>query len=594
MTSVTQRHTHGFSIIIANYNYAGLVGEALETALEQLYPQELFEVIVVDDGSTDHSLDVIAKFGDRGNLRVISQPNLGQAAAFFAGAAVAKHDWLCLLDSDDGFKPEKLARVDEYLRSVGNRHRFICHDVEVCDESRGSAYSWFKHRNLTRESLAVDQAGGGYPFANPCGQIYHKSLLQALAPWLDLRSWKRGADNPLVWGALMIAGRVGYLHEQLAVYRIHANNYFMGSGLVAKMDWLERWPALIEFLEYLHQGALTLENSTGDRQALLKRLRAYVGYWQQRSRLPGEHEPLVSIITTCKNRLHHLKQSLPRMVRQSRSEVIVVDYGCTQGTTEWVKQSFPAVKVVSVDDDPGWNAARARNAGAAAARSPWLLFIDADVLLEGDLCAWLATQGKESVYYQADPMPTDDAKGTSICRSSDYAQVGGYDEAYRGWSPEAGDFYAALRAYGVSEAGFPASFIRVIQHGDAERQLGGDNQVASRAQGMRVSLIYRTMKNDIQNLTGALPPLETRRAMMEHIIGRVKTFEQSGMAKDAAIRVVVNEGLEPYEAINISRVLTYTMRNLTHVFKPQVEQMMTKMAIEKQVLKVAKPVAKSL
>ena len=61
---------------------------------------------------------------------------------------------------------------------------------------------------------------------------------------------------------------------------------------------------------------------------------------------------MLSLITTCKNRLPHLKQTLPLMLQQPRAEVIVVDYGCEQGTSAWVKEHYPAAKLVQVNDDP--------------------------------------------------------------------------------------------------------------------------------------------------------------------------------------------------------------------------------------------------
>jgi len=69
------------SIIIDNYNYGRFLGEAIDSALAQTYPH--VEVIVVDDGSTDNSREVIAKYGDR--IIPVLKENGGQASAFNAG-----------------------------------------------------------------------------------------------------------------------------------------------------------------------------------------------------------------------------------------------------------------------------------------------------------------------------------------------------------------------------------------------------------------------------------------------------------------------------------------------------------------------------
>ena len=89
----------------------------------------------------------------------------------------------------------------------------------------------------------------------------------------------------------------------------------------------------------------------------------------------------IALITTCKGRLHHLRETLPLMASQGADEIVVVDYGCPDGAGDWVEREFPGVRVVRVDDDPGFCLPRARNAGARASSARWLAFVDADVKL---------------------------------------------------------------------------------------------------------------------------------------------------------------------------------------------------------------------
>lgn len=104
-----------FSIVICNYNYGRFVGEAIESCLAQTYPPGLYDVIVVDDGSMDESRAVIASYAGHSNLVSIFQENHGQAGAFSTGVARASGDFVCLLDSDDYFMPDKLHRLASYL-----------------------------------------------------------------------------------------------------------------------------------------------------------------------------------------------------------------------------------------------------------------------------------------------------------------------------------------------------------------------------------------------------------------------------------------------------------------------------------------------
>ena len=88
-----------------------------------------------------------------------------------------------------------------------------------------------------------------------------------------------------------------------------------------------------------------------------------------------------SIITVCKGRLEHLKQSLPRMLAQPNSEVIVVDYTCPDKTGDYVEEHFPAAKVVRVERERVFSNWKGRNRGAAVATGDMLLFCDADTIM---------------------------------------------------------------------------------------------------------------------------------------------------------------------------------------------------------------------
>ncbi|WP_457673034.1 glycosyltransferase family 2 protein [Thiolapillus sp.] len=92
------------SVVIPNYNYEQYVGEALDSVLAQSFPAH--EIIVVDDGSTDNSVQVISAYGDK--VRLIEQPNQHLSAARNTGINAATGNWIALLDSDDLWHPLKL------------------------------------------------------------------------------------------------------------------------------------------------------------------------------------------------------------------------------------------------------------------------------------------------------------------------------------------------------------------------------------------------------------------------------------------------------------------------------------------------------
>ena len=109
------------SVIMPAYNVAPYVGDALRSALAQTFTD--LEVLVVDDGSTDATADVVAGIAARDpRVRLIRQPNRGLAGARNTGLRSARGDVFALLDSDDLWEPEFLAEQVAILRAHPDVH----------------------------------------------------------------------------------------------------------------------------------------------------------------------------------------------------------------------------------------------------------------------------------------------------------------------------------------------------------------------------------------------------------------------------------------------------------------------------------------
>jgi glycosyltransferase involved in cell wall biosynthesis len=104
------------SVVIPTYNRADVICTTVENIFAQTYAN--FEVIVVDDGSTDQTLERLAVFGDR--LRIVSQANAGPAAARNRGARIAAGEFIAFQDSDDLWAPTKLEIQVRLLQRVGD------------------------------------------------------------------------------------------------------------------------------------------------------------------------------------------------------------------------------------------------------------------------------------------------------------------------------------------------------------------------------------------------------------------------------------------------------------------------------------------
>src|SRR5680860_1084245 len=103
-----------FSVIIPTYNRAKDIDQCLSSLLAQTYKN--FEVIVCDDGSTDNTKDIVESYKDRLNIRYDWSENWGgPARPRNRGIKLSQADWICFLDSDDWWCPNKLEECVKYL-----------------------------------------------------------------------------------------------------------------------------------------------------------------------------------------------------------------------------------------------------------------------------------------------------------------------------------------------------------------------------------------------------------------------------------------------------------------------------------------------
>ena len=103
------------SVLIDTYNHERFIERAITSVLEQDMPMDGVEILVVDDGSTDRTPELVRRFEPR--VRYLRKPNGGQASAFNFGFAQARGEILATLDGDDWWAREKLRRVLETLEA---------------------------------------------------------------------------------------------------------------------------------------------------------------------------------------------------------------------------------------------------------------------------------------------------------------------------------------------------------------------------------------------------------------------------------------------------------------------------------------------
>lgn len=117
------------SIIIPSYNHEKYIGEAIQSVLNQKYKN--WELIIVDDGSKDHSIEVIKRFSDS-RIRLISQENRGAHNAINRGLYEAKGEYLAILNSDDVYEADRFGIMISEMEE-DSELGFVCSYIRVID-----------------------------------------------------------------------------------------------------------------------------------------------------------------------------------------------------------------------------------------------------------------------------------------------------------------------------------------------------------------------------------------------------------------------------------------------------------------------------
>lgn len=224
------------SVIINAFNYGNYLTAAIDSALHQCSPGVDLQVIVVDDGSTDHTPQVARQYGSA--ILYHRKTNGGQATAIQKGLELATGEIVCLLDADDEFYPTKIQRAVEAFqadRRIGAVYNSYIR-VNKAGEPLGPPAVW------NRAGLRLPQYGLFWQ-ANgvPTSCI---SLRRDIARRLCIPDVFRICADFYVLAALPHLTEIGWVESPLTAYRIHGDNMFAGKDPTKQREALHRnWRA---------------------------------------------------------------------------------------------------------------------------------------------------------------------------------------------------------------------------------------------------------------------------------------------------------------------------------------------------------------
>jgi glycosyltransferase involved in cell wall biosynthesis len=215
------------SVVIPLYNKIKYIGRAIDSVLAQTYPY--FELIVVDDGSTDGSGDAARRYDDV-RVRTIAQENGGEGAARNRGVAEARFDWIALLDADDEWMPRFLERAMAAATANPAADAIF---TDLRNGADGSLWIGDPRGGPVADFLRFYTDHGGYGMT-PCSSVISKAaILKAGGFPLGVRY---GGDVD-TWTRLALTDhKFHYVSEPLAIYHGEAEGSVMKDGARKVLD----------------------------------------------------------------------------------------------------------------------------------------------------------------------------------------------------------------------------------------------------------------------------------------------------------------------------------------------------------------------
>jgi glycosyltransferase involved in cell wall biosynthesis len=222
----------GLSIVVSSYNYDRYLRTAIDSALAQ--DCDRLQVIVVDDGSTDGSIDTIKSYGDR--IETLFQSRQGQIASCAAGLALCRHDIVIFLDSDDQLEPFAARDVMALWTPQTVKVQYAQQAIDRDGELVNAVFPKYPH-SLNPETIRAELFRAGvYPATTTSGTAFSRKFLEQVMPIPE--RFDCDIDDALNVAAPLF-GDVLTLRKTLGRYRVHDRNTSAHAKLTA--DRFERY-----------------------------------------------------------------------------------------------------------------------------------------------------------------------------------------------------------------------------------------------------------------------------------------------------------------------------------------------------------------
>lgn len=234
------------SIIIPVYNVEAYVGRTLESVFETTTSSDMFEVIVVNDGTKDKSMDIVRQFTSHPNLIIVEQDNQGLSAARMKGLSVAKGDYAWFIDSDDYLIGNGVSKVLELLSEKLDADVLMFPLRWINESERKDRLDYQVREDWISEGKAIVRDAGLPLWAAP-RFVFRRSLLEHEALFFP----KNLLHEDEYFGPVLmyLAKKVYILKDPVYLYRIRSGSIMSSGASRSWYDMVSIHSFLIRFME---------------------------------------------------------------------------------------------------------------------------------------------------------------------------------------------------------------------------------------------------------------------------------------------------------------------------------------------------------
>jgi glycosyltransferase involved in cell wall biosynthesis len=234
------------SVIISSYNYAPYLRAAIDSALAQTYAG--MEVIVVDDGSTDDSPQIVRSYGQR--IRAILKDNAGQASCLNEGFAASRGDVILFMDSDDELEGDAVERAVEAMAPAVSKAHWPLREVDPAGRAGSNVVprAPLSAGDLRGAVLEHGPSGAHYTWPPTSGNAWARWYLDRVMPMPAARY--RTCPDLYLCALAPLYGVIVAVDRPLGRWRVHGqNNTWKGRFLDRLDDYVELWEQACSDLE---------------------------------------------------------------------------------------------------------------------------------------------------------------------------------------------------------------------------------------------------------------------------------------------------------------------------------------------------------